>query len=411
MKKLAISLGVILLSHMYVSAANCSSVVTADLIPDSETSEVLSLQNFLMKKGLLTATPNGYFGPSTKRAVMAYQDTVGLPDTGNVFVATRQAINQESCTGVVPVIANTDQSLVVTQKVKAVQPASCVDLPNNLLRGDENSYVLKLQNYLVKKGLLTAVPNGYYGVGTTAAVKTYQKEQGFKVTGDTLPMMREEIKKETCLADTEVILSQDATLPQGCTSRSGFSTLTGVSCSTVLSLPAGCVSSNGFSVTTGMSCSVVAPVVQSVTPIATTTEVYTSLSLQLTPNSPGLPFIQNSTHVKLATVTIKSPNTVVVTGLTLTVASSSVPTNTISNFTLTDVGQDKIINGGPLFTFTNQTALANVAKVYEIYADIGPVISPQSGSVDFTGTVTVKDSSATTTNLMIPLFNVLVANK
>lgn len=418
MKKLACIVGVLLLGHIhFASAASCSSIVKNDLILDSETNEVLNLQNFLMKKGLFTATPNGYFGPNTKRAVMAYQDSVGLPDTGNVLALTRQAVNDESCTGIVPVVSSDDQASVV-KKIQVTQPALCVDLPNNLMRGDENSYVLKLQNFLVKKGLLNATPNGYYGVGTTAAVKAYQEEQGFKVTGDTLTMMREEIKKETCLADTEVVVSQDITLPQGCISRVGFSTLTGISCSTVLSLPIGCTSANGFSVTTGMSCTVVVsqssqaitmPITQSVLPPATTTEVYTSLSLQLTPNSPGLAFTQNSTHVKLATVTIHSPDTLAVNSLTLAVASSSVPANTISNFTVTDVGQDKIINGGPLFNFTNQIVIANQAKVYEIYGDVGAVASAQNSFVDFNGGVTLRDNGSTTANLVIPLFRVLVS--
>lgn len=421
MKKCALSLGFLLLSSSYALAASCSSVVTRDLIPDTETSEVLRLQNFLVKKGLLTATPNGYFGPGTKRAVMAYQDSVGLPDTGNVFAATRQAVNQESCTGVVPITSTVDQQ-VITQKVKAVQPASCVDLPNNLLRGDENSYVLKLQNYLVKKGLLTSVPNGYYGVGTTAAVKAYQNQQGLKETGDTLTMMREEIKSETCLPDKEVVVAQGAILPEGCSSQAGFSIVTGQSCSTVISLPEGCTSANGYSVTTGASCTVIAqatqppvvtpvsPVVtQVVAPVATTTELYTSLTLQLTPNSPGLPFIQNSTHVKLATVAIHSPSTLTVSGLTLIVASSSVTSNTISNFTLTDVGQDKILNGGPVFSFSNQTVLANQAKVYEIYGDIGAVTNPSNGFIDFNGVVTLKDNGSTITNVVIPTFTVLLS--
>lgn len=418
MKKLACIVGVLLLGHVYfASAASCSFIVKNDLTLDSETNEVLNLQNFLMKKGLFKATPNGYFGPNTRRAVMAYQDSVGLPDTGNVFTLTRQVVNEENCTGIVPVVTSDDQAPAV-KKIQVAQPASCVDLPNNLMRGDENSYVLKLQNFFVKKGLLNATPNGYYGVGTTAAVKAYQEEQGFKVTGDTLTMMREEIKKETCLADTEVIVSQDITLPQGCVSRSGFSTLTGVSCSTVLSLPAGCTSSNGFSVTTGVACTAVAsqssqtittPVTQSVLPPATTTEVYTRLSLQLTPNSPGLAFVQNSTHVKLATVTIHSPDTFVINSFSLVVASSSVPANTISNFTITDVGQDKVINGGPLFTFTNQIVLANQPKVYEIYGDIGAVTPLENGFVDFNGGVTLRDNGSTTTNLVIPLFRVLLS--
>ena len=44
-------------------------------------------------------------------------------------------------------------------------------------------------------------------------------------------------------------------LPTGCTSTSGFSPVTGTSCAASSSYPAGCTSASGFSPTTGMSCS------------------------------------------------------------------------------------------------------------------------------------------------------------
>lgn len=429
MKKRTLLVGIFLALTVPSFAAKCSSVVSSDLKPGAESSEVLALQKFLVKKGLLTATPNGYFGDATKKAVMVYQDSVSLPDTGNVFDATRLAVNQESCTGITPVTSFVDTQDTGSKSTKVINTslASCVDLPRNIVRGEENSLVLKLQNFLVKKGLLTAIPNSYYGVGTTAAVKAYQASHGFKQSGDTLAMMRDEIKNETCTA--EVV---DASLPEGCASASGFSTVTGKACSTKITYPDGCTSLNGFSITTGVSCAVqgvqTTQVVQNVqptsitvatsTPVSTATTnatattpqvVFSELKLLLTPNSPGVPFTQNSTHMKLANFVIQSPDTMTIGSLTLLIATTSMPQNTLTNFTLTDVNADKIINGGPFFTFTNQTVLANQAKVYELYADIGSLGSLASGTIDFNGALSLKGDGSTITNIVVPTFKVTVS--
>lgn len=75
---------------------------------------------------------------------------------------------------------------------------SCVDLSKNISRYQENSSVLLLQNFLFDKGFLKAKPNGYFGAGTFAAVKAYQKSVGLEQFGGVGPGTRQMIKKETC---------------------------------------------------------------------------------------------------------------------------------------------------------------------------------------------------------------------
>lgn len=94
---LALSLGI-----SYASAASCTDI-TRGLAKFHENSSVLALQRFLFDKGLLKATPNGYFGNATLAAVKAYQKSLGLEQVGNVGPATRAAIKKESCFGVVTV--------------------------------------------------------------------------------------------------------------------------------------------------------------------------------------------------------------------------------------------------------------------------------------------------------------------
>ncbi len=59
---------------------------------------VVALQEFLEAKGFLTlpsGTSNGYFGNLTKQALIAYQSSVGLPDTGYCGPMTRTLINSQ----------------------------------------------------------------------------------------------------------------------------------------------------------------------------------------------------------------------------------------------------------------------------------------------------------------------------
>jgi hypothetical protein len=89
-------------------------------------------------------------------------------------------------------------SLAVLLSISYASAASCVDLKSVLSRGAENSRVLSLQNFLFDKGYLKAKPNGYFGGGTFAAVKAYQKSIGLEQAGSVGPGTRAAIRKETC---------------------------------------------------------------------------------------------------------------------------------------------------------------------------------------------------------------------
>lgn len=83
--------------------------------------------------------------------------------------------------------------------VSAQSAIVCTDLSSNLTRGSESKNVLALQNFLYAKGLLKATPNGYFGPGTFAAVKAYQKSQGVVQVGNTGPATRAAIKRDSCV--------------------------------------------------------------------------------------------------------------------------------------------------------------------------------------------------------------------
>ncbi|MEN9338053.1 MAG: hypothetical protein RIQ41_367 [Candidatus Parcubacteria bacterium] len=78
-------------------ANRCDVEITRTLQTGSEGVEVVVLQNFLNRAGLLAATPNGHYGPSTTAAVRAFQYQNYIPAIGTVGPTTRNAINERMC--------------------------------------------------------------------------------------------------------------------------------------------------------------------------------------------------------------------------------------------------------------------------------------------------------------------------
>lgn len=76
------------------TAASSAYVFSSYLVPGSQSSEVLALQQLLQREGYLSATPNGYFGSATTAAVKQFQAAQGISQTGTVGPQTRTALNQ-----------------------------------------------------------------------------------------------------------------------------------------------------------------------------------------------------------------------------------------------------------------------------------------------------------------------------
>ena len=81
-------------------------------------------------------------------------------------------------------------TLLILAGISNVSAATCVDLTSVLSKGAENSRVLALQNFLFEKGYLKAKPNGYFGVGTVAAVKAYPSSRAIGDISVYAPTMR-----------------------------------------------------------------------------------------------------------------------------------------------------------------------------------------------------------------------------
>lgn len=81
----------------YAPAPRCDVQIVRNLYTGSEGVDVTVLQDFLRRIGLLSAVPNGHYGPATTAAVRAFQYQNGIPATGTVGPMTRNAINERIC--------------------------------------------------------------------------------------------------------------------------------------------------------------------------------------------------------------------------------------------------------------------------------------------------------------------------
>lgn len=113
-KKIAFLSGVLL---TLFGAMQASAVTVGDVAPAGEATqcidlkynliitardkatngEVTLLQEFLQQNGFLATDPTGYFGAQTKAAVMKFQKSVDLIDSGYVATYTRAAIKKATC--------------------------------------------------------------------------------------------------------------------------------------------------------------------------------------------------------------------------------------------------------------------------------------------------------------------------
>ena len=79
-----------------INVTPSAPLITKNLSIGSSGGDVLALQAFLENKGYLTlpaGATNGYFGNLTKQALVAFQQSAGLPATGYCGSLTRQIIN------------------------------------------------------------------------------------------------------------------------------------------------------------------------------------------------------------------------------------------------------------------------------------------------------------------------------
>lgn len=137
---------------------------------------VISLQKRLQQLKYFTGDLNGYYGQSTRDAVIRFQKKMGLTVDGIVGAKTQQAIDKT--------IRQLKQVKSPSNRILPLTVGSCSNgkCPN-LRTGDKNRHVKYLQTRLGHWGYFPSNPNGNYDFKTVEAVKQFQKQNGLSPDG------------------------------------------------------------------------------------------------------------------------------------------------------------------------------------------------------------------------------------
>lgn len=123
-----------------------------------------------------------------------------------------------------------------------------------ITKTSSSSDVMWLQETLNAVQTANLAVDGKYGPKTTSAIVTFQKAHPSAGYADGIAGPKTIAALNA--AGANLSPAQAGTYPAGCTSSMGFSSTTGMPCTSgTATYPAGCTSSIGFSPTTGMSCS------------------------------------------------------------------------------------------------------------------------------------------------------------
>lgn len=135
---------------------------------------VSALQQILQRLGFYTYPEiTGYFGPTTREGVVAYQKAHSIDSLGIVGPKTRAALNVDSVTS--------SSVMTTAPSRQSTAPAA---FSRDLAIGESGSDVSELQQLLRTAGFYTYPEiTGYFGAKTREALSLYQISEGIEPTG------------------------------------------------------------------------------------------------------------------------------------------------------------------------------------------------------------------------------------
>lgn len=133
----------------------------------------------------LDVEPTGYFGPKTKSAVAEYQESIGLPATGQIATFTWSALGEETVAAALEATATADgfvdgepAEIQETPERKSQARNADAGDPPVLEETDSGDSVA-----VVQRALGVKPATGYFGPITVKAVKQFQSDNGIPTTG------------------------------------------------------------------------------------------------------------------------------------------------------------------------------------------------------------------------------------
>ncbi len=238
-------------------------------------------------------------------------------------------------------------------------------ITKTLKMGMKDAQVMELQQWLNANGYVVSstgagspgMESMYFGSKTKAAVMAFQSANGLVADGVFGPMSR------AATTGSVVGGGSGMTYPAGCTSNSGYSSTTGMSCSSGTSMPAGCMPGYMYSATTGMPCS----------GSTTTTQTGPVTAMLASSNPASGTLVAGQATADLAHFAFSGTGTVTNVVLKrLGVSADTTPSNVYlfdGAMRLTDAAS--VANNG-LVTFNNASGLFSVAgmKTIAVKSDI-----------------------------------------
>ena len=174
------------------------------------------------------------------------------------FVAAPSDAKAQTTSAELQAQINTLLAQIAALQGGATVTESMSPFTRDLTVGSTGADVMQLQKWMNGNGYTVSITGAgspgmetsTFGPATRAAVAKFQAAMGISpAVGYFGPATRASLN-----AKLGTVVVTPGTFPAGCTSASGFSSTTGMPCTTS-TLPAGCTSTAGFSPTTGMSCS------------------------------------------------------------------------------------------------------------------------------------------------------------
>ncbi|MCO5083422.1 MAG: peptidoglycan-binding protein [Rhizobiaceae bacterium] len=145
-----------------------------------------SVQAVLKELNLYQGTVDGLSGPNTRKAVEAYQRTVGLPVTGTIDQTLLEQLDTNPTAAINPVPA-AKPSAAVKQQPKRASIEDIISEPLAArFEGPDNSEagrIRKLQAGLKQSGRKDIEVDGIMGSRTRSAIEDFQARNGLPKTG------------------------------------------------------------------------------------------------------------------------------------------------------------------------------------------------------------------------------------
>lgn len=145
------------------------------------------------------ATPPKMNPTPSSQVASTSTDSLGTSTSDSLAMPT-----DSSSTTATKTVDTVVKTAVTTTEVKKITKTteSCTIPSGTLLqkgsKDAKNKYVMRLQDFLHKSGYLKATPNGFFGAGTYAGVRAFQKEYGYMVTGIVGPYSLAKVNELSC---------------------------------------------------------------------------------------------------------------------------------------------------------------------------------------------------------------------